>query len=323
MRIALITPAAATRRSGNRQTARRYAAFLRSAGHRVRAASSWDGTACDLMIALHARKSHASIARFRARHPGRPLVVVLTGTDLYRDIRTHARARRSLELATLLVTLQELGRLELAPPLRRKVRVVHQSAPAAKRARRPRRRFRICVLGHLREEKDPFRAARALGHLPRDAAVEVIHLGAALTPRMAAEARRAMRADGRYRWLGSVPHARALSWLASSHLLLVSSRVEGGANVVSEAIRAGVPILASRIRGNVGMLGRGYPGYFRLGDERALARLIERARREARFYRGLERGIAARRALFAPAEERRKLLALVSEATRLAGRKKT
>jgi putative glycosyltransferase (TIGR04348 family) len=321
MRIAIVTPSAASARTGNRHTAQRYAAFLRDAGHRVRTASAWDGAECDLMIALHARKSSESIARFRARFPARPLIVVLTGTDLYRDIQVDAAARRSLEAATLLVTLQDMGALELARRLRPKVRTVYQSARVARRADPPARRFRICVLGHLRDEKDPFRAALALRYLPGVAGLEVRHVGDALTPEMAAEATRLGRADPRYCWIGGVAHSRALAWLAASHLLVVSSRMEGGANVVCEAARAGVPVLASRIRGNVGMLGRDYPGYYRLGDERALARLIDRARTDRTFYRRLKAGVAARRPLFAPAAERRGVLAVVREARRLtAGR---
>jgi glycosyltransferase involved in cell wall biosynthesis len=125
-----------------------------------------------------------------------------------------------------------------------------------------------------------------------------------------------MRADLRYRWIGGVLHSRALAWLASSHLLVVSSRMEGGANVVCEAARAGVPVIASRVRGNVGMLGRDYPGYYRLADEAALARLIDRARTDRTFYRRLQLGVAARRSLFAPEAERRALLAVVREARR-------
>jgi hypothetical protein len=177
MRIAIVTPAAASTRTGNRHTAQRYAVFLRAAGHRVRVASAWDGATCDLMIALHARKSHESIARFRARQPGRPLVVVLTGTDLYRDIRTDPSARASLEMATLLVTLQDMGGLELAQRLRTKVRVVYQSARISRQSAPPRRRFRVCVLGHLRAEKDPFRAALALTRVPEAREVEVVQVG--------------------------------------------------------------------------------------------------------------------------------------------------
>jgi glycosyltransferase involved in cell wall biosynthesis len=127
-----------------------------------------------------------------------------------------------------------------------------------------------------------------------------------------------MRADTRYRWIDGVPHSRALAWLAASHVLVISSRMEGGANVVCEAARAGVPVLASRIRGNVGMLGRDYPGYYPLADERALARLIARARAEPAFYARLKSGVAARRPLFAPAAERRTLLAVVQESRRIA-----
>ena len=40
----------------------------------------------DLLIALHARKSFAAIRRWSVEAPEKPLVVALTGTDLYRDL---------------------------------------------------------------------------------------------------------------------------------------------------------------------------------------------------------------------------------------------
>src|SRR5690348_16204390 len=232
MKIALITPAGALSRSGNRHTALRWSGMLRSLGHAVRISRRWDGKAADVMIALHARRSHASITGFRERFPEAPLVVVLTGTDLYRDIRTDRDARASLALADRLVVLQERGVSELAPRHRAKTRVIYQSADAVASSGRPARRFRVAVLGHLREEKDPFRTALALAHLADLQELEVVHLGEALSPGMASEARRLMRVDGRYRWLGNVPHRTALDWLAGSRLLVLSSRMEGGANVV-------------------------------------------------------------------------------------------
>jgi len=238
-----------------------------------------------------------------------------SGTDVYRDIQNDPAARRSLELATLLITLQEQAGRELQRRWRGKVRVVYQSASIARAAAPPQRQFRICVVGHLRAEKDPFRAALALAHLPDGRPIEVVHVGDALSGEMASEARRLMRVDTRYRWVGGVPHSRALAWLARSHLLVVSSRMEGGANVICEAARAGVPVVASRVPGNVGMLGPRYPGYYPLADERALARLIDRASTEARFYARLKAGTAARRHLFAPAAERRGVLAVVREAS--------
>lgn len=303
-RIAIVTPAGAGARNGNRHTALRWAAFLRASGHRVSVAVDWNGQACDLMIALHARHSHDSIARFRRAHPRGALCVVLTGTDLYRDLPASRAARRSLELADRIIVLQDEALRRLVPRLRRKARVVYQSARVRARRAPPARVFRIAVIGHLRGEKDPFRAAEALAQLPADAPFEVVHLGAALSPAMDREARRRMRREPRYRWLGGLPHPRALAWLARSHLLVVSSRMEGGANVIAEAARVGVPVLASRVAGNVGMLGRGYPGYFPLGDEGALARLMLRARQDRAFYRALGRSTAARRFRFAPSAER-------------------
>jgi putative glycosyltransferase (TIGR04348 family) len=313
MKIALITPAGVRSRSGNRHTAARWAEMLRSLGHSVWISRQWDGRAADAMIALHARRSHASIAAFSERRPGAPLVVVLTGTDLYRDIRSDRDAQASLELADRLVVLQDMGKLELAPRLRRKTRVIYQSAVNRPASHRPSRGFRIAVLGHLREEKDPFRAALALAHLAEMPDLEVVHLGEALSPDMAREARRLMRADTRYRWLGNVAHRTALDWLAGSRLLVVSSRMEGGANVICEAAAAGVPVIASRIPGNVGMLGRGYPGYYRLGDERALARRIRGAALDPVYYARLKRLTAARRPLFRPAAEREGLRRLLAD----------
>jgi len=317
MKLSLITHAGARSRSGNLHTAMRWAALLRSLGHTVRVSRIWDGRPVDAMIALHARRSHPSIAAFRKRHPEAPLVVVLTGTDLYRDIRTDRDAQVSLALADRLVVLQEMGKTELAQQFRGKTRVIYQSAEARAPSRRRSHRLRIAVLGHLREEKDPFRAALALAHLKDLPDLEIVHLGKALSRDMEREARRLMRIDARYRWLGNVPHSSALGWLAGSRLLVLSSRMEGGANVICEAAAAGVPIVASRVSGNVGMLGRDYPGYYRLGDERSLARQIRRAALDPRYYARLKRLTAARRALFRPAAERAGLRKLLAELARL------
>jgi putative glycosyltransferase (TIGR04348 family) len=311
MKIAISVPPSAAPRSGNRHTAARWRDFLRDLGHRVRVATEWTGGDDDLLLALHAYKSHPSVQRFLRQRPGAPIVVTLTGTDLYRDIGKHAAARKSLEAAARLAVLQEEGLDELTPRLRRKARVVYQSSGVNLRHEPGRSRFRVAVLGHLRHEKDPFRAVRALGHLDRSAHVEVVQAGAALDGEMKVQAQRWVKREPRYRWLGSVPHGRAMRWLASSHVLVVSSVMEGGANVICEASRIGVPVLASRIPGNIGMLGRGYAGYFPVYDDRALARLIERCIGDARFYRALRKSVLRRRALFAPGAERAALRRLL------------
>ena len=312
MRIALISPSGAGTRSGNRHTGLRWAAMLRAAGHRVTLATAWPpDESTGLLLALHARRSYASIRVFADRHPDRPLVVVLTGTDVYRDIRHSREAQEALELAHRLVVLQPMAARELEPRLRRKVRVVVQSSATRLRHSPVRRGFRVCVVGNLREEKDPLRALAALAHLPPEPRFELVQLGAALDARIADQARAGMRRDFRYRWLGSLPHARALGWLASSHAMVISSRMEGGANVVCEAIRIGVPVIASRISGNIGLLGDRYPAYFEPGGERELGALMLRAAADRSFYRGLKRRIARLRAMVAPRSEARNLLAAI------------
>jgi putative glycosyltransferase (TIGR04348 family) len=316
LNIVIVTPAAARSRHGNRHTAARWAGFLRELGHRVAVGLSWDGASADVLIALHARRSHDSIARFALAHPERPLVLALTGTDLYRDIRHDPAAQESLDLATHLVVLQEQGLRELAPRLRAKTRVIYQSARCAPSRGPLSGCFEVVVSGHLREEKDPFRAAAALAHLPAASRIRVTHLGGAMSEEMANLARAWMAREPRYRWLGERPHGHALGLLARARLMVISSWMEGGANVVSEALACGVPVVASRVPGNVGMLGAGYRGYFPAGDERALARLLWRCERDGAFYQVLRNQCRARRALVRPARERAALRALLADALR-------
>jgi putative glycosyltransferase (TIGR04348 family) len=301
----LITPAPTGSRSGNRVTAVRWAGLLRELGHRVKVARRYAGEPCDALIALHARKSHASIGRFHLARPDAPLLVALTGTDLYGDLPKSRPARLSLAWATYLIVLQPTAVASLPPALRIKARVIRQSArKPAGRAAPQRGEFRVCVLGHLRPLKDPFRPAMAARLMPASSRTRVVHLGRALTPGMATRARREMARNPRYRWLGEVGRQRALQILAGSRLLVLSSRMEGGANVLSEALAAGVPILASRIPGSVGVLGRGYPGFFPAGDTRCLARLLKRSEEDPRFIARL--GFHCRRLAQAvrPAAER-------------------
>lgn len=312
MHVILITPYPLTARNGNAHTALRWARFLRSAGHRVEVAVEWDGRPADAMIALHARRSYAAIAAFAATHPRRPLIVVLTGTDLYRDIRTDAAAQHALQLATRLVVLQARGRDELDATLHTKTRVIFQSAPA--RSPRPKRSrtFDIAVVAHLRDEKDPLRAAYAAELLPADSRIRVLHVGAALTPEMASEAERC-RANPRWHWLGARPHADTRRLIAGCRLLVQSSRMEGGANTIVEAVSAGVPVLASHISGNIGMLGEDYSGYYPLADSAALATQMRRAETDPGFYAELTRHCAARAPSFEPRRERTAVQNLIKE----------
>lgn len=313
MKIVIVTPAAAGSRHGNRNTAARWASLLRQLGHRVAIRVSWDGTAADAMIALHARRSHDSLMRFRQACPERPLVLVLTGTDLYRDIRFDASARESMRVADRMIVLQDMGLNALSPMLRRKTRVIYQSVRSVRRPPPLKSCFEVAVSGHLREEKDPFRAPAALQHLPVASRIRVVHMGGAMSEDMAREARQWMARQPSYRWLGELEHWQALRRLARSRLMVISSRMEGGANVVSEALAAGVPVIASRISGNIGMLGGHYAGYYPVEDEKGLARVLWRAESDPAFYRRLKRQCAARRYLVSPQLEVGNLRKLLAE----------
>lgn len=308
MHIALVTPYLPASRNGNAHTAVRYARFLRRAGHRVVLDTDWRDTPADALLALHARRVHPAIARYAAAHPARPLVLVLTGTDLYRDIRVDAAARRSLDLAQRLVLLQPRGLDELAGAQRDKAVVIEQSAPAYRSGRRPAGHFAVAVVAHLRDEKDPFLTAQAVALLPAHSRIRVRHAGGELQPGLAATAR---RLEGpRWRWLGPLEHGPARRLIADAHLLVLSSRMEGGANVIVEAVMADTPVLASDIPGNRGMLGEDYVGYFPPGDAAALAGLLARAESDPAFYARLATQCAARRPLFEPAREAARVAAL-------------
>jgi putative glycosyltransferase (TIGR04348 family) len=325
MKVLIVTPAPAASRLGNAVTASRYAAIMRSAGWGVRLARSYGEQDVDVLVALHAVKSAESIKRFRRAHPRRPIVVVLTGTDVYRDLRVNRSAWDPLELANAIVTLQPLALRDVPRRLRAKAVSIVQSAlcRGGRRSRPAGRGLRVCVVGHLRAEKDPLRAAMAARLLPPSVDVRVLQAGAALDRRFALAARREMRTNHRYRWLGELSRAGTSRLLRNSDVMVLSSLMEGGANVLCEAIACGVPVFASRIAGNVGILGPRYPGLFGVRDTRALARLMQRAALDAVFLRRLRASIERLRPLVRPARERRAWLALLRKLVASSSRRST
>jgi putative glycosyltransferase (TIGR04348 family) len=314
--VTIISPATAKANNGNWQTASRWAAFL-SSGYEVSIQEHWDGHPCDLMIALHARRSAGSIMRFSLAFPDRPLLVVLTGTDLYRDIGTDEQARQSLRLASKLVVLQEAGLDHLDDRSRQKACVIYQSAPPAvvTHERKDKPSFDVIMIGHLRPEKDPLTYMQAAAHVTQvnPERLCMLHIGGALDAGLQEQALATQRRHPHYRWLGNLPHAETLERLAASDIMVIASRMEGGANVIIEAVNSGVPVLASDIAGNRGMLGEDYAGYFAVGDSVALAALIDHASHDAAYRRTLQEQCARRRPLFQPERERTTLLRVVGE----------
>ncbi len=289
MDVCIVTPAPPGSLKGNRVTAERWGRLLRELGHRVRILERWQGELAHVLIALHARKSFDSIDAFSRQQPTGKLVLALTGTDVYADIDRHPQARRALDLAWRLVVLQPAALKRLPEAVRRRTRVVHQSVrlPQGIEAEPSQDdTFDVALLAHLRPVKDPFRTGEAVLRLPETSCIRVLHAGEALSVNMEREARALEARSSRYRWLGPLPRQEALKLLGRCRMMVLTSKLEGGANVVSEALALGVPVVSSRIEGSEGILGRGYPAFFEVGDTQALADLLLRG--ESGLLRGAQ-----------------------------------
>lgn len=317
--IVLVSPAMQEANNGNWHTAHRWAKFL--SGHcdialtaqwPLQPPSSTDSEP-QLMLALHARRSAESIHAWADAWPGKPLIVTLTGTDLYRDIRTDADAQKSLALATHLVVLQEAGLAELPQAWRSKTHVIYQSAPPLVPAFKSSRSFCALMVGHLRQEKDPLTFMNAAAQ-EFAADTRFVQIGDALEPALAEAANATAKNTPRYRWLGGLPRSATRQHIKRAHVLVNCSVMEGGAQVILEAVQAGTPVLASRISGNIGMLGEAYAGYFETGDHTKLASLIRRCMAEPAFLALLQEQCRQRAPLFEPARERGLVLNLVHSA---------
>ena len=285
------------------------------AAYRVKLATDWRADGADdaaLMIALHARRSAPAISAWKRAH-GRPLLLVLTGTDLYRDIDSNGAAQTSLELADALVVLNLLGPQRLALAMQAKCRVLLQSCSQRKPMAKTGRHLRALMVGHLRDEKDPQTYFEAARQLAGRGDILLDHIGAALDPALGAQATALAAALPHYRWLGGRPHAEVRQRIQAAHVLVHASRIEGGAHVVIEALRSGTPVLASRIDGNLGLLGSGYSGCFEAGDAGALATLLQQARDDADMLTALQAQCDARSPLFAPEAEAEALRRLVAQ----------
>jgi putative glycosyltransferase (TIGR04348 family) len=313
--VLIVSPALANANNGNWQTAWRWSRLL--AGHyRTQIVRDWQPgqhPEAVAMLALHARRSAASITAWGTTFPGYGLGVVLTGTDLYRDIQTDASAQHSLALAQQLVVLQDRGPQALPAAYRSKTRVIFQSTTARRPQFKTSRHLRAVMVGHLREEKSPQTLWEAVRLLNQRADIHIDHIGAALDPALGEAARATLAQCPNYRWLGGLDHEATRRHIQRAHVLVHTSRMEGGAHAIMEAVCSATPVLASRVDGNVGMLGEDYAGYFPWGDAVTLAGLLQRCRDDASMIPTLQAQCSLRAPLFEPAAERAALLALLKD----------
>jgi putative glycosyltransferase (TIGR04348 family) len=272
----------------------RWQSFLKKLGHEVRISNQWSGKNADVLIALHGYRSHASLVQFRKLYPHRPIILIMTGTDLYRDMPEHPEVLKSMEMADAIVILQSAALAMIPKHLQTKTHVIYQSTKPIKRKALLKKSFLISVIGHLRPEKDPFCTAESLQYLRPESKIKVLHLGRAMSPEMKSQAKVYNKELKNYQWLDELSHPETLQQLSRSHLMVISSLMEGGAHVVTEAIAIGVPVIASDIPGNRGLLGDDYPGYYPVGEAKALALAIQKAEFEPLFYKSLEAHIKKR-----------------------------
>ena len=305
MNITIITPAKIKSLSGNRATAQRWAFFLQNLGHTVTITVKWDQTPCDLMIALHAWRSADDIALFHQMHPHLPLIVAMTGTDLYRFIHSHPEPTlASIKAANELIVLHDLAYLALPKEAWQKVNIIYQSAkPLPFNINRSQHNFDVCVVGHLRDEKDALRTAYAVRNLPDSSRIRVKHYGKAHNEKWAKMAQQEMVINPRYHWYGEVKHWQIRQQYARCHLMVLSSVMEGGANVISEAIVAGLPVIASDIVGSIGLLGEDYPGYYPVQETKPLRKLLLKSENDANFIPELKQHCMQRAQQFLPKME--------------------
>ena len=288
---------------GNSISARRIERLLLRAGYDAIAMHSDCPPSADVKISLQAFKTATASTEFKKLNPDGRLFVYLTGTDLHGGIEERPDlAEKVLGLAERLIVCQPACLPDLPERWRAKTTVIYPSIqlPELLSVEKPSVRL-FTNVGHLRPVKNPHLMFRALRLMPDKCLA--VSLGVALDRSDGQQALIHQQQDSRYRWLSDCDRAEALAWMKNSIATINSSFSEGGANSVLEAIHLGVPVLASNIAGNRGILGDGYGGYFQSNNADELAELMHRCLKDNGFLESLSQQISARRALFSTKSE--------------------
>jgi len=274
MKVCVASPYPLSELKGNSVTTDRIVAMLNEGGVEARGSYGNDGEPADILITLHAIKGAPAVFDFKKKTPNGRVIILLTGTDIYQGLAEGSQiGGDALQVADRIVVPQEAALRKLPEKVRGKTVVIRPSLdPIAVKATSSQSPFVISVVGHLRPVKRPFLTIETLAQHPEWSDLEVWQIGQALDAEMRKTAEFWMEEDKRYRWCGGLPREESLALCAKSSLTINSSILEGGANAVLEAMTMGVPVLASRIEGNVGLMGDYYPGYF---EEGGMAKALE------------------------------------------------
>lgn len=273
----------------------------------------------DLMIGIHATRSSNAAAYWVSQKGDREncpsLIMTLSGTDLYLDYPENKHTELSLKLASKLIVLQSLAPRKLPQHLANKCEVIYQSCPSLPALAKPAKPMTFLMVGHLRDVKDPLTFIKAAEALQHRNDLNFIHIGQSLDDQLAEQATLASANLPNYQWLGEVSAPETRHWIQKAHALVHASKQEGGAHVIMEAVTAGTPVIASRMDGNLGMLGEDYPAYFEVGNFQQLAELIARFadQPESAWVLSMQHTCNNRAALFAPELEASHLLSLVQQ----------
>lgn len=306
MKILVTTPYERDSLQGNTVTAKRVVSILIEAGMDANLLSKGEPVGfADVMIGLHARKSAHFIDEFLAVNPAGKVIVYLTGTDLYDEIPNGSGiCEKSMDLADALVVSQEASLASVPERHRSKAVVVHKSIQLPMLESRVGVDSKLfTVIGHLRAVKQPFIAVESIQLL--DDSLRLVMLGKEVDSDSGEISRKWQAQEFRFKWLGGVEYREALQWIQRSVATINTSLLEGGANSVGESIVLGVPVLASKIEGNIGMLGDDYAGYFSPDSKQELADLIHRVIHDFDFLQKLREQVNMRGKKFLRENEKR------------------
>lgn len=263
------------------------------------------------LIALNARKSAREIFDFHHRQPESAIVSLLTGTDVnHPEMEDLSSATiKALRLSTSVVSLHDGFTHRIPEDLLGKTKVIYPSVQLPSGfSHCPVEPKKVMIAGNYRVEKNPtlmMSAVRKLAELPLD-----FHAYGAGGDYQEHLDQTAAECSNFY-FHGVQDHGVVLKEMQSMHALLNTSTEEGGANAICEAVAIGLPVLASRIDGNIGMLGFDYEGFFTSGDLQSLTDLLTRMDRDEAFYQTLKRQVAARARCFSYQYEAEQWAALV------------